>query len=121
MEKNVVIIGTQWGDEGKGKVVDLLTEQAAAVVGFQGEHSLVIKGQQTILHLIPSGILHANVSCLIGNGVVLSPTASRAHSDMRFAKTSRRCTSYGLSKPFKLEWTRLDCKKPTLTAHRHPL
>ncbi len=79
MGKNVVIIGTQWGDEGKGKVVDLLTEQAAAVARFQGGHNaghtLVIEGKQTILHLIPSGILHANVSCLIGNGVVLSPTA----------------------------------------------
>jgi adenylosuccinate synthase len=79
MGKNVVVIGTQWGDEGKGKVVDLLTDQAAAVVRFQGGHNaghtLVIDGRQTILHLIPSGVLRDNVQCLIGNGVVLSPTA----------------------------------------------
>ncbi len=79
MGKNVVVIGTQWGDEGKGKVVDLLTEQAGAVVRFQGGHNaghtLVIDGKKTVLHLIPSGILHDNVQCLIGNGVVLSPEA----------------------------------------------
>jgi adenylosuccinate synthase len=79
MGKNVVVIGTQWGDEGKGKVVDLLTDRAQAVVRFQGGHNaghtLVIDGRQTILHLIPSGILHENVQCLIGNGVVLSPAA----------------------------------------------
>ena len=79
MGKNVVVIGAQWGDEGKGKVVDLLTEQAAAVVRFQGGHNaghtLVIDGEQTILHLIPSGILHDGVCCMIGNGVVLSPQA----------------------------------------------
>jgi len=79
MGKNVVVIGTQWGDEGKGKVVDLLTERADAVVRFQGGHNaghtLVIDGEQTILHLIPSGILHEDVQCLIGNGVVLSPQA----------------------------------------------
>ena len=76
MGKNVVVIGTQWGDEGKGKVVDLLTDKAAAVVRFQGGHNaghtLVIDGQKTVLHLIPSGILRDNVQCLIGNGVVLS-------------------------------------------------
>jgi len=79
MGNNVVVIGTQWGDEGKGKVVDLLTDQASAVVRFQGGHNaghtLVIDGKQTILHLIPSGILRDNVRCLIGNGVVLSPGA----------------------------------------------
>ncbi len=79
MGKNVVVIGTQWGDEGKGKLVDLLTEQAAAVVRFQGGHNaghtLVINGQKTVLHLIPSGILHEGVQCLIGNGVVLCPEA----------------------------------------------
>ncbi len=77
MGKNVVIIGAQWGDEGKGKLVDLLTEQAAAVVRFQGGHNaghtLVIDGEKTVLHLIPSGILHPSVQCLIGNGVVLCP------------------------------------------------
>ena len=79
MGKIVVVLGTQWGDEGKGKVVDLLTERADAVVRFQGGHNaghtLVIDGQKTILHLIPSGILREHVTCLIGNGVVLSPSA----------------------------------------------
>ena len=79
MGKNVVVIGTQWGDEGKGKVVDLLTDRADAVVRFQGGHNaghtLVIDGKETVLHLIPSGILRENVRCLIGNGVVLSPSA----------------------------------------------
>jgi adenylosuccinate synthase len=79
MGKNVVVIGTQWGDEGKGKVVDLLTERATAVVRFQGGHNaghtLVIEGKKTVLHLIPSGVLRDNVQCLIGNGVVLSPAA----------------------------------------------
>jgi len=79
MGKNVVVIGAQWGDEGKGKVVDLLTENASAVVRFQGGHNaghtLVINGQKTVLHLIPSGILREDVACLIGNGVVLSPVA----------------------------------------------
>jgi adenylosuccinate synthase len=79
MGKNVVVIGTQWGDEGKGKVVDLLTDKAAAVVRFQGGHNaghtLVIDGSKTVLHLIPSGILREHVLCLIGNGVVLSPEA----------------------------------------------
>jgi adenylosuccinate synthase len=79
MGKNVVIIGTQWGDEGKGKLVDLLTDQVHAVVRFQGGHNaghtLVIKGKKTVLHLIPSGILRENVQCMIGNGVVLSLNA----------------------------------------------
>ena len=79
MGKNVVIIGTQWGDEGKGKLVDLLTEQVEAVVRFQGGHNaghtLVIHGEKTVLHLIPSGILRDDVLCMSGNGVVLSPQA----------------------------------------------
>jgi len=79
MGKNVVVLGTQWGDEGKGKIVDLLTEQVSAVVRFQGGHNaghtLVIDGKKTVLHLIPSGVLRENVLCLIGNGVVLSPEA----------------------------------------------
>ncbi|WP_106419829.1 adenylosuccinate synthase [Salinicola tamaricis] len=79
MGKNVVVLGTQWGDEGKGKVVDLLTESAAAVVRFQGGHNaghtLVIDGQKTVLHLIPSGVLRDDKICVIGNGVVLSPEA----------------------------------------------
>jgi adenylosuccinate synthase len=79
MGKSVVVIGTQWGDEGKGKIVDLLTDKASAVVRFQGGHNaghtLVIDGSKTVLHLIPSGILREGVRCLIGNGVVLSPSA----------------------------------------------
>lgn len=85
MGKNVVVIGAQWGDEGKGKVVDLLTENASAVVRFQGGHNaghtLVINGQKTVLHLIPSGILREGVACLIGNGVVLSPAALLSEID----------------------------------------
>ena len=77
--RNVVVIGTQWGDEGKGKVVDWLTDHAQGVVRFQGGHNaghtLVIGGKKTVLHLIPSGILRGNVDCYIGNGVVLSPQA----------------------------------------------
>ena len=76
MGKNVVVVGTQWGDEGKGKIVDLLTDRAAAVARFQGGHNaghtLVIGGNKTVLHLIPSGILRDGVKCLIGNGVVLA-------------------------------------------------
>ena len=79
MSRNVVVLGTQWGDEGKGKVVDLLTDRADAVVRFQGGHNaghtLVCGGEKTVLHLIPSGILRADVQCLIGNGVVLAPEA----------------------------------------------
>ncbi|MGC2517578.1 MAG: adenylosuccinate synthase [Burkholderiales bacterium] len=79
MAKNVVVIGTQWGDEGKGKVVDWLTDHAQGVVRFQGGHNaghtLVIGGKKTVLHLVPSGILRPGVTCYIGNGVVLSPQA----------------------------------------------
>ncbi|EWH08440.1 adenylosuccinate synthetase [Catenovulum agarivorans DS-2] len=79
MGKNVVVLGTQWGDEGKGKVVDLLTDKASYVVRYQGGHNaghtLIIDGEKTVLHLIPSGILRDNVTCIIGNGVVLSPEA----------------------------------------------
>ena len=79
MAKNIVVLGIQWGDEGKGKIVDLLTRHVGAVVRFQGGHNaghtLVVDGQKTILHLIPSGILHSDVKCFIGSGVVLSPTA----------------------------------------------
>ncbi|WP_188150051.1 adenylosuccinate synthase [Teredinibacter waterburyi] len=79
MGKNVVVLGTQWGDEGKGKIVDLLTEQVSYVARFQGGHNaghtLVIDGKKTVLHLIPSGILHSGVTCFIGNGVVLAPDA----------------------------------------------
>jgi adenylosuccinate synthase len=86
----VVIIGAQWGDEGKGKIVDLLTERAAGVARFQGGHNaghtLVIGGQKTILSLIPSGILHEGVQCFIGNGVVLSLPALLKEADMLAAR-----------------------------------
>jgi adenylosuccinate synthase len=79
MGTSIVILGSQWGDEGKGKIVDMLMKQASVVARFQGGHNaghtLVIDGVKTVLRLIPSGILHAHVQCLIGNGVVLSPTA----------------------------------------------
>ncbi len=79
MGKNVVVLGTQWGDEGKGKIVDLLTEEASAVVRFQGGHNaghtLVIDGKKTVLHLVPSGVLREGIDCIIGNGVVLAPDA----------------------------------------------
>ena len=79
MSRNVVVIGTQWGDEGKGKIVDWLTDHAEGVVRFQGGHNaghtLVIGGKKTVLRLIPSGPLHAGKACFIGNGVVISPEA----------------------------------------------
>ena len=90
MSKCVVIIGLQWGDEGKGKVVDLLTDRAAVVARFQGGHNaghtLVVNGEKTVLHLIPSGILRENVICAIGHGVVLSPTALVEEMDMLMAR-----------------------------------
>jgi adenylosuccinate synthase len=85
MSRNLVVIGAQWGDEGKGKIVDLLTERVAAVIRFQGGHNaghtLVIDGARTVLSLIPSGILHPRVHCLIGNGVVLSLEALFREAD----------------------------------------
>ena len=76
MPNNTLILGLQWGDEGKGKIVDALSESAYAVCRFQGGHNaghtIKVDGVQTVLHLIPSGVLHENVKCLIGNGVVLS-------------------------------------------------
>lgn len=79
MAKSVVVLGSQWGDEGKGKIVDLLTESVSQVVRFQGGHNaghtLVIDDTKTVLHLVPSGILRSEVQCIIGNGVVLSPKA----------------------------------------------
>ena len=79
MGKNVVVVGTQWGDEGKGKIVDLLTEDVQVVVRYQGGHNaghtLKINGEKTVLRLIPSGMLRSHVQCYIGNGVVLSPSA----------------------------------------------
>ena len=90
MGKSVVIIGTQWGDEGKGKVVDMLTDRVDAVVRFQGGHNaghtVVIDGEKTVLHLIPSGILRADTACFIGNGVVVSPEALIEELDMLEAK-----------------------------------
>ncbi len=85
MSRNVVVVGTQWGDEGKGKIVDLLTDRVEAVVRFQGGHNaghtLVIGDRKTVLHLIPAGILREDVTCLIGNGVVVSLDALLKESD----------------------------------------
>src|SRR6266498_3013594 len=85
--RNVVVIGTQWGDEGKGKIVDWLTDRAQGVVRFQGGHNaghtLVIAGKKTVLHLIPSGILRGNVDCFIGNGVVVSQMDELASAGVR--------------------------------------
>lgn len=105
MGKNIIVLGTQWGDEGKGKIVDLLTEAASAVVRFQGGHNaghtVIIEGKKTVLHLIPSGILHEGVECVIGNGVVLSPHALMEEISMleangvsarKFIKISEACT-----------------------------
>jgi len=90
MGRNVVVIGTQWGDEGKGKIVDLLTDRVQAVTRFQGGHNaghtLVIEGEKTVLHLIPSGILRAGVRCLIGNGVVVSLRALLDEVDRLIAR-----------------------------------
>ncbi|MGM0423397.1 MAG: adenylosuccinate synthase [Thermodesulfobacteriota bacterium] len=86
MRSNLVVIGSQWGDEGKGKIVDLLTEQAGVIVRFQGGnnagHTLVAQGKRLVLHLIPSGILHPGKKCLIGNGVVLDPEVFCQELDM---------------------------------------
>lgn len=74
---NIVIVGAQWGDEGKGKIVDIFTEYADLIIRYQGGnnagHTLVVDGQKTVLHLIPSGILHSDKKCIIGNGVVIDP------------------------------------------------
>ncbi|MYE82370.1 MAG: adenylosuccinate synthase [Gammaproteobacteria bacterium] len=79
MGRNVVVLGTQWGDEGKGKVVDFLADRAAAVARYQGGHNaghtIVVDGKKTVLHLVPSGVLRPHVQCLIGNGVVVAPDA----------------------------------------------
>ncbi len=87
---NVVVVGAQWGDEGKGKVVDLLTEHAQVVVRFQGGnnagHTLVVGGTKTVLHLIPSGILHGGKTCVIGNGCVIDPTVLMKEIDGLRAK-----------------------------------
>lgn len=86
MASTIVILGSQWGDEGKGKIVDLITEQADYVVRFQGGHNaghtLVIDGKRLVLHLIPSGILHARPQCILGQGVVISPSALISEMDL---------------------------------------
>jgi adenylosuccinate synthase len=87
---NIIVVGTQWGDEGKGKIVDLLTSEADVVARYQGGnnagHTVVIGGQQHILHLIPSGILHPGKKCVIGNGVVIDPAAMLEEMDGVIAK-----------------------------------
>ena len=116
MGKNVVVLGTQWGDEGKGKIVDLLTEHAAAVVRYQGGHNaghtLVIDGEKTVLHLIPSGVLREGVQCLIGNGVVVAPDAlmreivKLEEKGVPVRERLRISPSCPLSCPSTLRWTR---------------
>jgi adenylosuccinate synthase len=90
MAKTMVILGSQWGDEGKGKIVDLITEKAQLVVRFQGGHNaghtLVIDGNKLVLHLIPSGILHEGVMCVLGQGVVISPQALMDEIDILNSK-----------------------------------
>ena len=85
MARNLTVIGAQWGDEGKGKIVDLLTPRFSIVARYQGGHNaghtVYVRGQKFVLHLIPSGILHAGVSCVIGNGVVVDPQALFAEVD----------------------------------------
>ncbi len=85
MGKNLAVLGAQWGDEGKGKIVDLLTPRFSVVARYQGGHNaghtVYVKGQKFVLHLIPSGILHDGVTCLIGNGVVVDPAALFAEVD----------------------------------------
>jgi adenylosuccinate synthase len=87
---NVVVVGAQWGDEGKGKIVDLLTQDADVVVRFQGGnnagHTLVVGGEKTVLHLIPAGILHPGKACVIGNGVVADPAVLVMEIDRLKAK-----------------------------------
>ena len=90
MNRSVIVVGAQWGDEGKGKIVDLLAADADAVIRFQGGHNaghtLVVEGEKTVLHLIPSGILNPGVECLIGNGVVLSLDALFEEIDFLLAQ-----------------------------------
>ena len=97
MAKSIVVLGTQWGDEGKGKIVDLLSRKADAVVRFQGGHNaghtLVINDEKTVLHLIPAGILNPGVECLIGNGVVLSLEALKREIE----KLRGRLTNRGMA------------------------
>jgi adenylosuccinate synthase len=101
MNRNIVVLGTQWGDEGKGKIVDLLCRDADAVVRFQGGHNaghtLVIEGEKTVLHLIPSGILQPGVECMIGNGVVLSLQALRKEMEALEARGTDVRSRLGIS------------------------
>ena len=97
MANNAVVVGMQWGDEGKGKIVDLLTEKARAVVRFQGGnnagHTLVVDGTKTVLHLIPSGILHESVQCFIGNGVAVSQMSSLSATLMTGEVSDTNCAA----------------------------
>ena len=102
--RGIVIHGAQWGDEGKGKIVDLLTESAKAVVRFQGGnnagHTLVVGGEKTIVHLMPSGILHDGKTCLIGNGVVLDPFGGSGSTLIACEQTGRVCRMAELDEKF---------------------
>lgn len=124
---NTVIIGAQWGDEGKGKIVDMLSAQSGLIVRFQGGnnagHTIKVQGKETILHLIPSGILHEGKNCLIGNGVVLDPFVFLKEVDELAAKGIDVSPSrLGISKkthlimPTTRAWTRP--AKPSVPARR---
>ena len=124
---NVVVVGTQWGDEGKGKVVDWLTDHAQAVVRFQGGHNaghtLVIKGVKTALQLIPSGIMREGVACYIGNGVVVDPSHLLSEIE-RLEAIGLKC-GRGFSSanragdpPFPWKWTRRAGTRETIGAAR---
>ena len=99
MGRSVIIIGTQWGDEGKGKVVDMLTDRVSAVVRFQGGnnagHTLVVQGQKTVLHLIPSGILQEETVCVVGNGVVVDPMVLCLPARVLVAKLAAEASDLG--------------------------
>ena len=99
---NVVTVGAQWGDEGKGKIVDLLTQYADTVVRFQGGnnagHTIVLKGEKFVFHLIPSGILYDHKKCIIGNGVVLDPAVLLEEISNVEKKGDRTDESQGMSR-----------------------
>lgn len=116
MGQSVVVLGAQWGDEGKGKIVDLLTEEIGAVVRFGGGHNAghttVINGKKTVLHLIPSGILRDDALCLIGNGVVISPAALQKEiaeleaSGVEVRSRLKISPAAPLVMPYHIAWTR---------------
>ena len=131
---NVIVVGTQWGDEGKGKVVDLLSESADYIVRFQGGnnagHTLVVEDEKFILHLIPSGILHPNKTCCIGNGVVVDPgvgssrraLVARSHGQWLVAPDNGLCAAFGpVDEAVELDHRRMELPVPSATFHGRDL